>query len=128
MAVQRDGTVQGPNLDTASSVRGEVVCTDPDPSKPVYGVVHYAVVSIHLAKRQKRQDIARYTSEEVDRMQVDKEVEATCFVNGQILYDVLHFYCPSAFLYLHSIKRRLTVGQRKYLSSISLSALAQQDV
>jgi hypothetical protein len=51
MVVQRDEKVQGPNLNTASLVRGQVVYTDPDLAIRVYEVVHYAVVSIHLAKR-----------------------------------------------------------------------------
>ena len=83
-------------LDKASSIQGQVFCTDLDPSRQAIVGVHYAAVWPHWARGSERRDTARYKSAVEDPLQVDKEVEATCFANEQILFDVLHFYCLSA--------------------------------
>lgn len=83
-------------LDKASSIQGRLFCMDLDPSKQAIVGVHYAAEWPHWARGSERRDTAMCTSTEEGPLQVDKEVEATCFVNEQILFDVLHFYCLSA--------------------------------
>ena len=83
-------------LDKASSIQGQVFCTDLDPSKQANVGAHYAAEWPHWARGSERRDTAMCTSTEEGPLQVDKEVEATCFANEQILFDALRFYCLSA--------------------------------